>query len=56
MRYSRSRGLRVDFFGLDRRNSVESRISRRNGERGMYVAVREIRRMREWRMWKRRGK
>lgn len=33
--YSKSRGLRDDFLGLDFLNSDESRISRRKGERGM---------------------
>ena len=47
MIYSKSSGLRVDFFGLDRLNSVESRISRRNGESGMYTPVWAIRRIRQ---------
>jgi hypothetical protein len=54
--YSKSSGLSDDFFGLDFLNSEESRISSRKGERGMYVPVWDIRRMRAWRIWNRSGK
>lgn len=56
MTYSRSRGFNVVFFGFERRNSDESRISSKKGERGMYVPVRATSRIREWRRWNRRGK